>query len=105
MGESKETLSIKQVHDNDKYIVTRTIVEEMNGQELLKVYDDLTNAATEAQKNLTDVPKQAEERTKVFQNTFNMLTDRKNVFEVYALKLRSEERMKEENKEEPSKPE
>lgn len=92
MGELKETIEIKQVHDNDKYIVKRVIIEELTEEELSKIANDINDAYTESKKQLDDIPKQVEERTKVLQKQLDTLEERQKTFKKYAKKFNPEKK-------------
>ena len=62
MGEQTEIIEVKRVHDNDKYVITRKIVEDVNGDELIKIYEDINKAEADIRKQLNEIPKQSEER-------------------------------------------
>jgi len=90
----KEELEIKQVHDNDKYVVTRKIIEELNGEELKKIYEEIKKANEDAKKQVNEVPKQAEERVKYFKEQIEVLDKREEQFAKFVDKIN----LKEENK-------
>jgi len=88
MANMKETIDIKQVHDNNKYIVTRKTVEELNGQELLKIYNDINDALKNTNQQLSDLPKQYDQRFEFLGKEKKMLDERKEVFEKYVKGLK-----------------
>lgn len=65
MGEIKEDISITQIHDNDKFIVTRSLKEELTGEELTKAYNEILAGLEEIKRQIEDIPNQEEQRTKV----------------------------------------
>lgn len=87
MGDQIETIEIRRVHDNDKYIITRKIVEDVSGAELVKVYNDIDKAFAETQKQLVEIPKQVAERTKALSASLETLKIRRMAFEEHASKL------------------
>lgn len=86
----KETIEIKQVHDNDKYIIKREIIEEVNGKEILKIYEDIEKGLEEARIQLDDLPEQIKKRTEVLQGDFDTLVERRDTFKKHAEKLKGD---------------
>jgi hypothetical protein len=72
--ERKQTVAVKKVHDNDKYIVTTTIFEEMNGAELLSIYGKVIDEQANTKQMLTDMPKQAKAREEYLQKNMDVIT-------------------------------
>ena len=95
MGAQNESIEVKQVHDNDKYIIKRVIIEEVNGEELLKIYGDIEKALNESVKQLGEIPKQVKEREKLLESQVNTLKSRIEKFERYAVKLGHEKEKEE----------
>lgn len=87
MGDQVETIEVRRVHDNDKYIITRKIVEEATGAELVKIYVDIDKAYVDSLKQLNEIPKQVQERTKMLEASLETLKERKAAFAPYASKL------------------
>jgi adenylate cyclase len=83
----KEDLQINRVHDNDKYIAKRIIVEELTGEELVKIYKDIDSSYKNVLTQLDDMPKQFAEREKVLRREKDMLETRREVFEKHASKI------------------
>jgi len=96
MQEQKETIGITQ--NKSKYIITRKIVEEVDKDQLLKIYDEISKALAEARKQLEDLPKQLDERQRVLDQQVKTLEDRHKAFGQHADKLKEEIR---ENTDEP----
>lgn len=88
MGEMKEEISIHQVHETaDRFIVTRRMVEEMNGEQLKKVYSEILKGEFTQKTNLELIPKQVTEREKLLRKEIATLTQRREAFEPFAKKL------------------
>lgn len=88
MTDIKETVTIKQVHDNDKYIVTRQTVETMNGAELVKIYNDMDAALKNDEQQLKDLPIQMKKRVDYLNKEKAMVSGRIKNFERYVKKIK-----------------
>lgn len=80
MSEIKETVEVRQVHDNDKFIIKRIIVEEVDGEGLQKIYDEVSKALDNAEQQLKDWPGVAEKRMNDLMSQTNMLKERLTSF-------------------------
>lgn len=85
--ETKEEIEIKQVHDNNKFIVKRTITEELNKEELLKVNKEIHDALKQANQNVAELPQQAEKRLQEFKRQQEVLQRRFDSFNAIASKF------------------
>ena len=95
MTNTNERLEIRQVHDNDKYIVTRTIVEEMDGKTLAGIYDQILKGIGETNHQLNDVPKQTAERMKGLKYQLETLNQRVVEFAKHVKTVNDEEKAQE----------
>ena len=62
MGIIRESIEISQFHEADKFLVKRVIVDEMNKEEMQKVYEQLIPARQSVQQQLKDLPNQYKQR-------------------------------------------
>jgi len=88
MTDIKEVIEINQVHDNDKYIVTRNTREELKGVEILKIYEDMEKALENIETQLRDMPKQMKLRMETLGKEKSMLVERLAIFRKHTLKLK-----------------
>jgi len=85
--ERKETFEVKQVHDNDKYIVKQTFVEEMDGKTLMRNFHQIAKASREMQQQLNDIPVQVKSRTETFEKELGILKARMDKIMPFTKKL------------------
>lgn len=91
MMEQREKTEIKRVHDNDKYVVTRTFVDEMNGKRLVQIHKDIQEAIKMHEEQIRAIPKDAEKKIEELTKSLNLLRDRKDAFGEFADKIAPEE--------------
>ena len=82
-----ETINIQRLHDNDKYIITRVIKEEINGETLVKICKDIKAGIIAKQAELEQIPKDAEKKTENISLDLKRLNDRYSEFEKFAKNL------------------
>jgi hypothetical protein len=88
MGDIKESIEVRRCHDNDKYIIKRVLVEEVNGKQVCSIYDEIEKAIIDTQSQLDDIPKQVVIREKSLRKQLEELLTRKEGFESHARKLK-----------------
>ena len=94
MEKINEIIEIKQVHDNDKYIVTRKTVEELTGADLVKIYEDMEKAHENIKIQKKDLSGQYDKRKEFLENEDKMLTSRKASFYRFVNKIKQTEKPK-----------
>jgi polyhydroxyalkanoate synthesis regulator protein len=93
MGEQKENIRIKQV-SADKFLVVRTIQEEMDSKELSKVFNDIKKGVEETKLQLNDIPVQVKVRSEFLSKQMETLENRIAAFEPFAEKIKETEQPK-----------
>lgn len=86
MGETTEEIIIEQ--QEDKYLITRKIIDLVDKEGLLKIYGDIVKADEELRKQLDEIPKQISERTSFLEGQINTIVPRLQAFEVLAKPLK-----------------
>ena len=80
MSNPSEKLEIRQFHSAEKWLVTRTIREELNKEEIIKIHAEIKKGLEGVQAQLKDVPKQAEDKLASLRKDEKTLKERLNEF-------------------------
>lgn len=86
-----DKVEIQKIEDN-KFIITRTIVEEMDAVTLLATYNQIKQGKDNIDQQLLDLPVQVKSRTEVFEKERDNLQSKLDTFREYALEIEEKER-------------
>ena len=90
LGEMKEELTIRRVHDNDLWIVKRITTEEVGKKELLSIKEEIKKAIKDNENQEMDISKKLEKKMEAIQKDLSLLRARLVVFEEHTKKFDTE---------------
>ena len=98
-----EKLEVKKVHDNNKYLLSHKVVQEVDGDKLVQIYQDITKAVTQCEadieknkKDMIEAPKQLKANQEKLEADLKLLKERQEEFSKYAKGLVREKEIEEE---------
>jgi predicted nucleic acid-binding Zn-ribbon protein len=80
MGKTEEEIHVIRVPDKDRYIIFLNKREEVNYEELSKIYGDVDKALQDTKKQIEEIPDQVTAREKMLREQLNTLESRIKAF-------------------------